>query len=137
MQWSDVRRPVPPRQLRQFAGLFLAIFGMIAAWRWIDGDRDAWTVALGALAAVVGITGLAHPPAVRPVFTAWMAAAFPIGWTVARVVLAAVFFVVITPIALVFRLAGRDALRLGRPDAGTCWAPKARPSTLREYFRQS
>ena len=137
MQWSDVRRPAPPKQLRQFAGLFLVVFGALAAWRWFGGTHDGWAIGLGAAAALVGVTGLVHPPAVGPIFTGWMMAAFPIGWTVSRLVLATVFFVVMTPIALVFRAFGRDTLRLRRARAATHWVPRAQAGGAEEYFRQS
>lgn len=137
MQWSDVSKPVPPRQLRQFAGLFLLVFGALAAWRWFGGRPDAWAIGLGVAAVVVGAAGLIYPPAVRPIFTGWMVAAFPIGWTISRLVLSFVFFVVMTPLALVFRLFGRDALYLRRGRRATYWIPKAQPGGPQEYFRQS
>ncbi len=71
----------------------------LAAWRWFGGREDAWAVGLGVMAVVVGVIGLAFPPAIRPIYTGWMIAAFPIGWTVSRVVLGVVFFLVVTPIA--------------------------------------
>ena len=137
MQWSDVTKAPPPRQLRQFAGLFLVVFLGLAAWRWFGGREDAWAIGLAAAAVVVGGLGLAFPGAVRPLYTGWMIAAFPIGWTVSRVVLATVFFVMLTPLAFVFKLAGRDHLWLRRRQRPTYWSPKAQPASPREYFRQS
>jgi hypothetical protein len=47
------------------------------------------------------------------------------------------FYGVITPVALVFRLRGRDLLRR-RPEPGatTFWLPKDTPQDVRSYFRQ-
>ena len=137
MQWSDVTKAPPRKQLRQFAGLFLVVFLGLAAWRWFGGKPDAWAAGLAAAAIVVGATGLMFPAAVRPIYTGWMVAAFPIGWTVSRVVLGVVFFLVITPIGWAFKLMGRDLLWLRRHGGATYWAPKRQASTLREYLRQA
>ena len=65
-----------------------------------------------------------------------MIAAFPIGWTVSKIVLGAVFLLVFTPVALVFRLTGRDALQLRRGSGRSYWTGKPAPS-VESYFRQS
>jgi hypothetical protein len=136
MQWSDVVKPPPRRQLRQFAGLFLVVFLALAAWRWFTGREDAWAVGLAVAAVVVGVPGMLFPALVRPIYTGWMVAAFPIGWTVSRVVLGAVFFLLFTPIGLAFKLFGRDLLSLRRTRRESYWTSKRRPATAREYFRQ-
>ena len=138
MQWSEVIKPPPQKMLRQFAGLFLVVFLSLAGWRVWTGNADRWAVALTVLAIGVGVLGLVRPSAVRWIFTGWMIVAFPIGWTISRVALAIVFFLVFTPVALVFRLIGRDELRLRRAHAqSSFWKPKPAPDSVREYFRQS
>jgi hypothetical protein len=137
MQWSDVRAPKPDRLLRQFAGLTLAVFGSLALWRAAAGDRGGVTMGLAALALIIGVAGLSKPALVRPLFQAWMIAAFPIGWVVSNVMLAVLFFGVFTPIALVFRLMGRDVLdRRGRT-AASYWRTGPAAVDPRDYFRQS
>ena len=136
MNWSDVTKAPSERMLRQFAGLWLALFGGVAAWRVWDGDAGALTQIIGAAAIVVGPSGLAVPRVVRPIFTGWMVLAFPIGWTVSRLVLLLMFFGVFTPFALFFRLVGRDVLRLRGMPARTHWTPKPGAKTGSEYLRQ-
>ena len=136
MQWSDVTKPPSDKMLRQFAGLCLVVFGSLAAWRWFHGNTTVWTQLLAGFAVVVGVTGLLVPRAVKPIFVGWMIAAFPIGWVVSRVALGAIYFLVITPLAQVFRMSGRDALRLRRQRRDTYWLPKRQSDGAREYFRQ-
>jgi hypothetical protein len=137
MQWSEVIAPPPRKLLRQFAGLFLVVFLALAGWRVWQGEADAWALGLGGLALAVGIAGLLYPPAVRFIYTGWMIVAFPIGWTISRLALALMFFTVITPVALFFRLVGRDELQLQRRDPGaSCWSPKHGPEGVRQYLRQ-
>jgi hypothetical protein len=137
MQWSEVVKAPSSRTLRQFAGLFLVVFVAMAATRWFRGHQDGWTIALGVTAIVVGLVGLAMPSAVRPLYTGWMIAAFPIGWVVSKVILAVVFFLVVTPIGLGFRMAGRDILRLRRQSQTTYWVPKTVRENSSDYLRQS
>ena len=137
MQWSDVIAPPPPKVLRQFAGLFLVIFLGLAAWRMWNGRADGWAVAMATAAVAVGLVGLARPTAIRYVYTVWMIVAFPIGWTISHLVLGVMFYALFTPLALLFRLVGRDELRLRRdPSRATYWAPKPGAASARDYFRQ-
>jgi hypothetical protein len=136
MQWTDVIKPPSTKMLRQFAGLFLVVFLGLATWRWFHGQTGVWTNALAALAVIVGVTGLVFPALVKPIYTGWMIAAFPIGWTVSRIALALVFFVVLTPLAAVFRMMGRDLLRLRRQRADSYWVTKRQPGGTGDYFRQ-
>lgn len=138
MQWSDVIAAPPEKLLRRFAGLFLVVFLGLAGWRVWRGQVDEWAVGLAVLAIGVGLPGLVRPSTVRFIYTGWMIVAFPIGWTVSRVALGSVFFAIITPVALFFRVIRRDELRLRRADGrASYWRPKPRPQSVREYFRQS
>ena len=136
MQWADVTAPPPAKVLRQFAVLWLVVFVSIGAWRALY-ERDGFEVWLIALGLTVGVLGLARPAAVRWIYTGWMMAAFPIGWTISQIVLAALFYGMFTPMAATFRMIRRDALRLRRRDElETYWKPKPGPSDVRDYFRQ-
>ena len=137
MQWSDVTAKPSQRMLRQFAGLFLIVFVALGGWRFWNGQADRWAMGLVGLGIVVGTIGLLWPPAVRWLFTGWLIAAFPIGWTISWVVLALLFYGVFLPVGLVFRLMHRDVLRLGRRRTVSYWTSKGPPPTAASYFRQS
>jgi hypothetical protein len=136
MQWSDVIKPPPTKVLRQFAGLWLVVFLGWAAFRWFGGKQGTATIVMAVAAVVVGLPGILVPAIVRPIYQGWMIAAFPIGWTVARIVLGVVFFLVVAPIAFVFRLMGRDVLHRRQHTATTYWKDKRQPAALAEYMRQ-
>jgi hypothetical protein len=137
MQWSEVTARPSPRTLRQFAGLFLIVFAILAGLRVWRGDTGTTTIVLGAVGVVVGLLGLIQPEAVRYVYTGWMIAAFPIGWTISRVIVTALFYLVFTPFALVFKLLGRDALHLQRRKAlATYWARTKGDESPESYYGQ-
>ena len=65
-----------------------------------------------------------------------MIAVFPIGWTISRLMLAALFYLVFTPVGFGFRLIRRDALRRRQSEAPSLWARKAGATSADQYFRQ-
>jgi hypothetical protein len=124
--------------LRQFAALCGLVLGAAAI-------RDLWfrdATTRGSVLAVVAVSialvGLARPRTIRPLFSAALAVTMPIGMVVSAVLLAVMYFLIFTPLAFVFRLAGRDALaRRRHPGAASYWRAKDIPKDVRSYFRQS
>ncbi len=135
MQWSDVKKPASAKTLRQFAALCLLIFGGMFAWRAYTGrvSPASWGLAL---IAFIGIVGLLRPMAIGWFYRLWMTVVFPIGWTVSKLVMLLLFFIVFTPVALAFRIFGRDELRRRRQDESTYWRPKTGASDPKQYFNQ-
>lgn len=136
MQWSDVTARPSEKVLRQFAVLCLIVFGImggVALWRQSGLTATAAIAGAGVLAGLVGVV---RPAAIRWVYSAWMIAVFPIGWTISRLMLAGLFYLVFTPVGIVFRLIRRDALCLRRPEAASLWARKAGATSADQYFRQ-
>jgi len=137
MTWSDI--PFNPSRavLRQFATLWLVCFLALAAREWFVRDRPLLGLALAAVAVLLGVPGLLRPALLRWIFVAWMVVAFPIGWLVSWLLLALLYFLVFTPLALWFRFRGRDQLgRKPAPDHASFWEPKHTPRDPRSYFRQ-
>jgi saxitoxin biosynthesis operon SxtJ-like protein len=74
-----------------------------------------WSQAAGVLAVagvVIGGLGMIGGPIARPGYLLWMGIAFVMGNIVSRVVLAVVYFLVVTPIGIVMKIIGRDRLAL-------------------------
>jgi saxitoxin biosynthesis operon SxtJ-like protein len=137
MQWSDISFRPDTRKLRQFAALWVPFFGALAAWQALVRGNASAAIALGLLAVAVGSLGLLRPQAIRVVYVGWMVLAFPIGWTVSRLVLAGLFYGLLTPLALFFRLLGRDPLqRRARHDLSTYWSEKPSVKDPGRYFKQ-
>jgi hypothetical protein len=135
MRWSDLPVNPSPRQLRQFAGLSIMMFGGLAAWHAYQ-QHTTTSIVLAGLAIAIGAAGLISPAVIRPVFVGWLFVAFPIGWIVSHVLLALLFAAMI-PVAVFFRLRGRDVLQLRRrADAATYWMPKAGVPDVKRYLRQ-
>jgi hypothetical protein len=137
MKWSDIPRNPSHRVLRQFAGAWLVFFLAWAAYQGLVKSRVPLGIGLAILAVAVGIVGLIRPGAVRWLFVGWMILAFPIGWLISQLTLLLMFFGIITPFALFFRIIGRDPLRRKEPPGTTSyWTVKEQPADPRRYFRQ-
>jgi RsiW-degrading membrane proteinase PrsW (M82 family) len=125
------------RTLRQFAVLWIAFFAALALAQEFYHHRHVLALVLGVLAMTVGLMGLVWPRAIKPIFVGWMVLVFPIGWTISHIILGILFYLIFSPVALLFRIIGRDALALKpRPTLATYWRPKPQPKDKSEYLRQ-
>ena len=137
MKWSDLPLKPSLRALRQFAAAWLIFFLVVGVYRYVARGQHQIGIAVAVMAVVVGVTGLTRPAAVRWLYVGATVLTFPIGWVVSQVVLAIMFYGVITPLALLFRIRGRDLLALKpAPNRSSFWTPKETPEDMGRYFRQ-
>jgi hypothetical protein len=136
MTWSDLPLKPSPRVLRQFAAAWLLFFLAMAAYQGLRLGHPTAARWLGVI-ALTGLVGLWKPPWIRWLFVAATVAAFPIGWLVTQTALALMFFLMLAPLALVFRWRGRDELRLRpRPGQTGYWVERGTPPEPGRYLKQ-
>jgi sorbitol-specific phosphotransferase system component IIC len=82
------------------------VLGMLLVW--LGTGNSAYV----AIAMVAHIINMVAPQVFRPAAVVWLGFAEALGTVTSRVVLAVVFIVVVTPIALLRRALGVDTLRL-------------------------
>src|SRR5262245_894193 len=132
----EINRNPSRRDLRLFSGvwtpLFTALAGVVSYWR---GDMQLATT-IWIVGGAASLVGLASVSAARWIYLALSYATFPIGFVVSYVVLALVFYAIVTPFGLVMRAAGRDVLRLRRPADGSLWIPRREFDDVQRHFRQ-
>ena len=137
MNLSDI--PLNPNQkmLRQFAAAWLVFFSAFGAHQYFKHGHHQAGLAIVIIAVVVGVSGLIWPSSLRWLFVGWIVLAFPIGWVISQAMLFLMFFCIITPVAILFRLRGRDLLAR-KPDRSRAswWVLKAAPRDVRSYFKQ-
>ena len=136
MRWSDLPFNPSRRTLRQFAALWILLFGGLGGWHWLIGHDTGTATWMGVAAAIIGPIGLYAPSTVRPIFVGWMMLVFPVGWLVARIALIVLFGIVMTPLALLLRACKRDTLQLRRPMRDSYWRPRVEEASISRYFRQ-
>jgi hypothetical protein len=137
MRLLEINWNPPDRQLRQFgvvAAVALPLFGWLCT---ATPGRGFLLSGLAITGLTLAIVGMVRPRLLRPVFVTLCLIALPIGLVVNEIILLVLYGGVFTPMALVFRLTGRDALqRAFDRRAPTYWQPKVQPVTVRQYFRQ-
>jgi hypothetical protein len=137
MTWSDLPRNPSAKVLRQFAAAWLVVFLAMGAHQAFGKGHQQLGAGIAIAAVVIGVLGLVRPLAVKWIFVGWMMLAFPIGWLVSQVVLLFLFYVMLTPVALFFRLTGRDSMcRKLDSSASTYWIAKEQPQDPARYLRQ-
>jgi len=135
----------PEKQLRQFGWIAL-VAAPLLVWLWCGRPvREGWTPTrvnavwiAGAIGVVLGVVGTVRPRLLKPIFVGLCIVFWPIGVIAGEFIFATVFFLVITPVALFFKLIGRDALeRKIDKNATTYWKPRKQASGPESYFRRS
>lgn len=110
-----------PHVLRQFAWIAAVLLPLLAAFltrgstRWYAVGAWQWghpaVLVLAGLAAAQLLLFLAGVRQLTAVLYAGLSLiAFPIGFVLSHLLMAVIYYLVITPIGLVFRLIGRDVL---------------------------
>lgn len=98
------------KELRSFGLLVGGIFSVIGLWPMVVHGESLhqWAVGVGGLLMVLG--GIV-PQALAPVHKGWMWIGHLLGWINTRILLSVVFYGLITPIGIVFRLMGKDTMK--------------------------
>jgi hypothetical protein len=132
--------------LRTFGFIALGGFGLLAAAAYTEtlifsfglgAARVPVAACLMALGVISTLLSLIAPKANRAIYVGLSLLAFPIGFVISHLVLALLFFGLITPVALFFRLSRRNELRLGTDSSATSYWSTARPPRSSDsYFRQ-
>jgi len=128
------KKPIP-EAMRPYTIAGMAVFAALAV-----GFKFGW-IPIGpwgliALAALFLAGGYVMPDLLKPVYFLFMVATFPIGLVMGPVVMGVIFFGIFTPVALFFKLIGRDTMtRKFDPAAKTYWV-EHKDAEPKRYFRQ-
>jgi hypothetical protein len=103
--------PKTPADLRKFGitvGMLLVIIGSVMFWFETNGFIY-FTIA----GTFLVFSGIVFPYVLKPVYTAWMAVAVVLGFIMTRVILAVLYYLVLTPIALIAKISGKKFIEKG------------------------
>lgn len=125
------------KELRQFSIALIVATAAVGGLLWWKLGPNPWSKGLWVGGPIAGVLGLAVPIAIKPLFIALSVAAFPIGIVIGTLALAIVYYLMVTPIGLVFRLIGHDPLdRRFDPSASTYWITRKQRQGVAKYFQQ-
>ncbi len=125
------------KELRMFAGVWFPSMGaMVSLFLLRKLHSPAAALAAAILVLTLSLCGLAAPGVIRPVYLVLIRLTFPIGWVSSHLILLAAYYLVITPIGFLIRLAHDPMNRSFDRSSGSYWVAREQPDR-RSYFRQS
>jgi hypothetical protein len=136
MAMIEINKNPSSRDLLVFAAALPVLFAVIGAMRWHAGSADTAKIVWGA-GLVLTLLVFAVKSARKWLYVGWMYAAFPLAWTLSHLLLAAAFFLVATPIALLLRALRVDPMRRTFDrTARSYWIVRQTKRDDARYFRQ-
>ena len=134
------------KTLRQFGVIAVVGFGILALLAYYEklifafGLGSARLTLVGVFLAIGTVAlffSLVAPKANRFLYVGLTILAFPIGFVLSYVIMGTLYFLIIGPIAILFRLFGRDSMHRGYdPKAASYWTDAKPPRDKESYFHQ-
>ncbi len=129
VNWSPTARV-----LRQFGWLSTGL-ALFLAWRWWSSPGIATTCLISA--GCLTLLAEVRPTWLQPVYRGLVALTLPIGMLVGELAMLLIYLLLLFPLALLFRVLGRDPLQLAIDrQAASYWEPRPSSRAASDYFHQ-
>ena len=122
------------KDLRNFGftiGSILLVIALILFFK--EKDSDVYFFSIG-LAFI--LSGIVFSFILKPFYKIWMTFAVIIGWIMTRIILAILFFFIITAIGVLARLFGKDFLNLKPGNRDSFWNMRNRELELNQDYEK-
>ena len=104
---------------RSFGILFFIVFLLISVWPMISGEPvRIWSIAISLVFLFLGIS---NSKILTPLNSAWIKFGEILGRFVAPIIMAIIFFLIITPVGLFMRIIGKDLLNIKFSKNSSYW----------------
>ena len=107
----------------------------LAGMAYYRGWANGLAVAMLVVSGVFFTLATYWPASLAPMNRAWFALGLLLGKVISPIVLGVLFFLLVTPIAVVTRVFGRDELRLKKRQTSSYWLDRASDRSLAESFK--
>lgn len=116
----------------------MIVFGLVGVWPLLFGDSAVRIWALAIAVAILAVTLIA-PRRLGPLNRLWTKFGLRLNRLANPIIMGLIFFLTVTPTALIFRLLGKDPLKLKfDPSADSYWIhrnpPGPSPESMSEQF---
>ncbi len=123
---SPAATPIKTASNREFGWVFTAVFCLIGLWPLLDAAMPRVLALI--VAALFALATLFFPAALSPLNRLWTRLGAFLHKIVNPVVLGLIYALTIVPIGLIFKILGKDPLRLKRdPKATSYWIERQPP----------
>jgi len=120
---------------KKFGFLFTGVFFALALYGYIKHGFSISVMALFLISLLFLVAGLIGSTLLTPLNKAWFLLGYALGKVVSPIVLGIIFFGLLTPVAWISRLVGRDELKLRRSNSKTCWIEPIGSTSDPESFK--
>jgi hypothetical protein len=126
------------KELRNFGLIALIASVTISLLLYLLKDLGKqWILVITSTGSVIFLCSLISDELTRIIYITLTLITLPIGWVMSFIVLAIFYFLIITPLGLVFRLTGRDPLhRKFDSRTESYWLRREPPDTIDRYYHQ-
>jgi hypothetical protein len=138
MSLIDINWDPKHKELRNFAIIALIASLIIALLLYIiKGVGIQWVIIIITAGFTIFISSFVSLKLTRIIYLGLILVTFPIGWAISMISLTAFYFLLLTPLGLIFRLLGRNPLsRRFDPAAKSYWLTRRQTENLDRYFHQ-
>ncbi len=120
---------------RSFGIVFSVVFVLIGLWPLVYSGSPRWWALTVAAAFITA--GFLFPAVLKPLNILWFKFGMLLGRIIGPVVMGLIFFIAVTPTALIFKLRRKDLLHLNRdPGASSYWIARDETTSgsMRDQF---
>ena len=129
-------QPVKASSNRAFGWVFTAVFLIVAAWPLASGHAPRWWALI--ISGLLALITLAAPALLTIPNRLWTQFGLLLHQLISPVVLAILFYIVVTPMGLIMRAFGKDPMRLPRGTLASYWIarepPGPQPDSMSDQF---
>jgi len=136
MALIEINNNPSEKDLKYFGFITLALFALLGGIvYWSSGPFTVSVVLWGIGVAFCVIYYLVRPLRL-PLYRGWMKLIYPLGWTISHLFFGAIYFLMMTPIGLLLRLFGHDAMRRKINKTDSYWITRKPETDMARYFKQ-
>lgn len=133
----EIKTEFTRRERLLFGPLFACFTGIVLLLLLRSFQRVSLVYALGIVAVILIGVYYAVPAWQNRIYSGWLIMMSPIGFVASYLVLALLYFCVLTPIGILMRSVGYDPLKRKLDNgADTYWVRRERQRKRGDYFRQ-
>ena len=112
---------------KNFGVIFSVFFFLIGLWPLLSlNSIRVWSICLAIIFLVLSFL---RPNILRPLNNSWVKLGEILGKIIAPIIMALIFFTILTPISFLVRVSGKDLLRLKFSDNDTYWIKREKNIT--------
>jgi hypothetical protein len=138
MSFVEINWHPKQKQLQSFGKIALIATAVISLLLYVlKGTAIQWALIIFAVGLIIFLSSVISLRLTSWIYVVLTAVTFPIGLVVSFMLLATFYFLLLTPLGLLFRLTGRDVLgRKFDPSAESYWQQRKPPESAERYYHQ-